>query len=241
MTNTEKLDKYLSGELSSAERKKLEIELESNSDLQSQLNTLKMQKSYLKTDDKFKSSRNVIQNISDEFKIGESEKPSDFKLIYLLPVAVAASLLVALFVLPLNVSSDADKLFRQHYQPASISLVEKGTSDDELRLNAQSNFNSKNYTNAEKYLTELSAIEKDNLDISFYLAIAKIGAQDYNSAISLLKTLEEEGIYSAGAKWYIALANLELDNQDEAKSYLNQIPESSSYYSQARTLLQALK
>lgn len=239
MIDTELLDKYLTENISVEDKKRVEDALESDSELRAKLSMLKIQKSHLKSHDDFQKSKQLIQQIGQEFS-SPINKHSNFKLLYMLPFAATACLLLAFFFLPIQLHKSSEDLFAQYFEPSKISLIKRSLQDGDIQLKAQQAFNNADYRQANEYLVQLATGNNNDLDIQFYLAIAKIGSEDFNSALAILQELEQEQVYAAGAKWYAALSHLKLENTERASSLLQSIPETSSYYTRAASLLESL-
>lgn len=244
MIEDSKLDKYLSNQLTSDERSTLEKELESSEELKHRLKVLKSQKSFLKNQEAITKSKSAISDISQEFRqqLQAPEVKKTSKMIYLIPSAIAALLIVGLFIRPLITATDtsATALFAEYFQPTQLSLLTKNDSNNELLQNAQLTFNQENYTEAIDHLTELIDREPANDQYRFNLAVAELGAGQSNQAISKLEQFYKHPLYGSAALWYSALSHLKLENMVNAKTSLNAISNDSSYYETAQQLLKKL-
>jgi len=200
---------------------------------------------YLKTDDDFVKAKKAIDNIGKEFKPIAShehaQSTSNFKLIYLLPAAVAACILLGVVLRPMFDSVGTQDHFSTYFQPSDISLLTRGAGSENIRSKAQAAFNDRKYDDASIHLSQLLQKDPSNLDIQFYLAIANIGSEKYDGAIKLLDSLEDQATYRPGANWYKALLHLKQSNTVEAIRLLNSIPAQSSYHNNAVELLEQLK
>lgn len=238
------LEKYLSNQLTPEERTSFEVELDTNENLKLRLKILKSQKSYLKNQEAITRSRSAISDVSQEFRkqFQAPEVKKTSKIIYLIPSAIAAMLIVGLFIRPLITATDTSSsaLFADYFHPTQLSLLTKNDSNNELLQNAQITFNQENYTEAIGHLTELIDREPANEQFRFNLAVAELGAGQSNQAITKLEQFYEHPLYGSAALWYAALSYLKLENIVNAKTSLNAIPTDSSYFEAAQQLLKKL-
>lgn len=236
------LDKYLSNQLNTDERAKVEELLSKDEDVKLRLKLLKSQKTFLKNQDAITNAKSAIQGVSEEFRQSElnTEVKGKGKMRYLIPLAIAATLLLGLFIRPLITSTDTSSLFNEYYQPAQLSLLTKSDANTELKQKAQLAFNQENYQEAVGYLNALLKEDSTNEQLLFNLSIAELGANSYETSILRLQSLLTHPVYGPGAHWYSALANIKLDNMENAISLLNEIPSQSSYYSSAQDLVKKL-
>lgn len=237
------LDKYLSNELNADERLKVEELLSKDEAIQLRLKLLKSQKAFLKNEDAKQKAKSAIESVSEEFKQNDlsTSVKGRSNLRYLIPIAIAATLLLGLFIRPLITSTDTSSLFSEYYQPAQLSLLTKGDTNAELKQKAQLAFNQQNYHEAVSYLTDLVNDDPSNEQLVFNLAIAELGANQFAAANSRLQSLRVHPVYGPGAHWYSALATIKMGNKENAITLLNNIPSQSSYYTSAQDLLQKLK
>lgn len=237
------LEKYLSNQLTPEERTSFEAELDTNENLQLRLKILKSQKSFLKNKDAISNSKSAIHDISQKFRQQDDGKlvKKRNNLIYIIPSAIAALLLVGLFLRPLISATDTSTLYTEYFQPTELSLLTKSEANDELQQSAELSFNQKNYTEAIAHLNKLIEEDPTSQLYVYSLAVAKLGAGQNAQAISELEQFKSHPLYGSAAQWYSALAHLKMDNVDAAKSLLNNISSQSSYFSSARQLLKDLK
>ena len=239
------LDKYLSNELSAQDRSAVELALSKDDALSLRLQLLKSQKTFLKNQDAITEAKTAIADLSQEFRESKVEPSSPNikrRLFYLIPAAVAALLIIGLFIRPLisSTNTSASEFFGQYFEPAQLSLLTKSDSNTKLMQSAQLAFNQKQYSEAIVHLKELLSNDPTNEQYIFNLAIAELGVSDHDVSLSRLQPLLDHPIYGSGATWYSALAHLNVDDIEKTMLFLNKIPSQSSYYKSAQALLLGL-
>lgn len=256
--STEQFEKYTSGKLIGKEKSDFEASLARNPTLQEQYDVYIMQQSYLQTQKQKAIVKQSMDNALQEFKQehkgkvqGESgnviEMPKEevrkqSMLYYLIPAAVAAMLILGLFIRPLfdATSSSGNDLYANYFNPDAISLQTRSTNAASI-LKAEQAFNAKNYELAYQQFENLSdEANGGDPQLQFYQGISALGAGNLDEGKQILEPLLTHSVFGAGSRYYLALLMIKQDDIANAKQSLGQIPSISSYYKTAQELLQKL-
>jgi len=254
----EKIEKYLSEELSGEEQKKMEQLIAQDSTLKKEVSLHKDLASFL-SDTKGIELEAQLSTIGEEYAEKYKQNP---KLLTLETVQksrrwiswmAAASLL---FVLTLgwwyNQSGvNTQQLFAAHYEVYISDELERSNSTVllsplETGLNAY---------NKEAYKVAITVLEQayqvaetprnNHTTILFHLAMSHLELKSYAAAAAYLNQIVnfKKGSYTQQAYWYLALINLREGNISDSKIALQQLLEISTkgkYAQQAQELLKEI-
>ncbi|WP_298314157.1 hypothetical protein [uncultured Aquimarina sp.] len=245
MTPEEKYELFerkISDELSNKEEETLSRIIEEDQVVAEEFRTYKEWSSYLD------ANLNLEQNQSDLEqnlkKVGDSffeKKPAkkETKVIKMpsLIYAVAASVAIVLGVYTFTKSGPT---YNDFAAIPELSITERG-SEDGIGKKAEVSFNSKNYQEAEKYLSELLKNDNSNSEYLFYLGIALVEQDKYDKASGIFEKLQEgTSVYKYKAIWFEALNQLKQKNMGRCAKLLKLLPQEAEDYQQAQKLLKKL-
>tara|TARA_R110002049_G_C9169428_1_gene561757 strand:+ start:25 stop:750 length:726 start_codon:yes stop_codon:yes gene_type:complete len=124
--------------------------------------------------------------------------------------------------------------------PPTISLVQRGSADA-LAKKAENAFNSKSYTEATDYFSELLRNDSNRLELLLYRGIAQIEIGAYDNANKDLEEVASSmSVYKNEALWYKALSLLKQKKYAACKLVLVEIPPTADEYDKAQDLLNKL-
>ena len=159
---------------------------------------------------------------------------------------VAASfigVLIATYFFSVQQSSH-ETLFAENFEPYRnvIQPIVRGIVSDDLKTQAFTSYEKKEYKKAIQLFSEIQKTEMDSY-YTFYKANSFLALDNTNKAISsFIEYIDSEGEFKDKATWYLALAYLK-DKQDEkAITIFQKISDSKSYnHEKALPLLKKLK
>ncbi|SEL22614.1 hypothetical protein SAMN04487910_2081 [Aquimarina amphilecti] len=246
MTPEEKYELFerkISGGLSVKEQEVLSRILREDESIAEEFRLYQEWSSYLETNLNVEEERSDLEknlkNISNSFF---EKKPlkKEYKVIKIpsWTYAVAASVAILLGVYMAFNENDAS--YNDFASIPELSIIER-SSGGELIKKAEKTFNSKNYLEAEKYLSELLKNNDDNSEYSFYLGIALVEQNKYDKASEVFGKLQKgTSVYKYRATWFEALNQLKQGKKDKCKVLLELLPNEAEDYQQAQKLLKKI-
>jgi len=157
---------------------------------------------------------------------------------------------VGVFLIFYNTSTN-EKLFSRYFDPYENDLVMSSRSDQmpdvladlkpeqvEKIITGMKNYDRGKFEKASQYLDQDFIKEKD--EIRFYLALSQLADGQDTQAINNLERLVKipQFRYNKEVSWYLALALLKTEKEDESRTLLVQISKSNSPFSRkAKALL----
>ena len=188
----------------------------------------------------------IDQQVTAMSKTTEPEQKGSTFLLLRLAAGFALVLAAAFLLWPSDPS--AEQLFAANFEhlPSAVANtnLERGTTEaEDWKSKAFLAYEQKNYEQAipnfETYLANTTDFESQ-----FYFGIALLGEGYAQKAINQLKGVKNNppsDVYGEYATWYLALAYLQVDEVENAKSLLQLLSENSAdYQEQAKKLLNAL-
>lgn len=244
----ERITAYIDGSMQPAEVFAFEKDLETNSELKEQLllyqeleQTLGRSGAEIKKENEL---RNTLSGISKEFKTpAKTVRMKDYK--FWLSVAAGFIILFVSYFL-LNDKPDTNTLYAEYAVHYPLSMNRGGgdsipDAQKKLLQNAVSDFNNKNYAKALESLNPLLALDSADTELLLASGICNMETGKFNKALQIFSTVENKSsLFSARAKWYIALTMLAQKNTEACKKILQTIPPDADTYKQAQELLEKL-
>lgn len=239
------IEKYLAGELDAKEQQNFERQLESDPDLQKELDLHDDLSNRLKGE-KIHDFRKVLQAVDQDWQAPHQDpqkRPILFRLPYI--AAIAASLLLAVlayqFLQTPSMPSNSE-LFATYFEPYNMVLNERSENDNPnaVLLNAAVvAYSTKDFVQAAKQFSSLIEKVPENKAYAFYAAQAELAVNNSAKAIPLFRQLSSEGDHPFVelSRWYLALAFLQEGNVVEAKKQLETIKSGQDKFAEAQTLL----
>ena len=246
----EKIEAFVSGEMTSQEQSAFEQQLQTDPILKQQWQVYNQLHEHLTNKQSVEAGeillKNTIQEAIDEHKaataITAKAIPMRKKLLLSLSSAAAVVLLVlvvriAFFAPPVNGST----LYAQYSGFEKLSVTNRGNEEDSLLKIAVEYFNNADYKHAvpalDMYLRKNPAQSRYQLAKGY--ALVQIG--DYVvGEQDLLQVENGSSSYVSDAKWYRALSRLKQDKTEEAKDILKKIESGEEHYIKAQEILKKL-
>lgn len=248
---TDRIEAYLLGELSPAEREAFELEMKDNPELLDAVEEMKaLQEELVALErEQFVDQLNQIRTELEEGEVQQTDQdtssptdpPPSVRKMPRWYFAAAAGLL--LLIIPMYLLlKPSDSLFEQYFTPYEDLYSNRGSAEEEIKL-ALKDYNDGQFkTSLPHFDAYLEQVPSDS-EAVFYAGIAHLGAGQSQEASQLLETVTANGfLYQIQAKWYLALSYLESDMSDQAKTILKELANSTnSYQNKAAELLKKLE
>ncbi len=258
------IEDYLHGRLSESDKVAFESLMEENDNLNQEVQELRELMHFIGEDDdalEFEvTDKSTHEKYVNYFESEESEKLNDLleevfadpnetgkvisinrkPFIYKL---IAAMLVIALgipFVLKI-ISTSPNKLYSANFIVEDIEWVEKGV-ENELKSQAEFAFNAKDYVAAKESLEEIVALEANNYEAIYYLALCNQKLEDFDQAkIEYQKITASSSLLKNDAFWNLTLIELKEKNYTAALENLGKIAKDKKYDQKKLKLEKKLK
>ncbi len=247
MDNYEKIEAYLQGELSDAERVQFQQELDADEALMAQFKTYQLADGYLQNEQRINKGEAALRNSINE--IITQQKATELQPAKLLTIkkrwlytAVAAAACIALFIILQPVlfkkSIDAQTLYAEFALFEKFSPVRGISPTDSLLKTGGLQFNNKQYTEAINSFTQYLNSKPNEPKYQLARAFALIETSQFAQAeIDLLNVEKGTSAYTSQATWYRALSLLKQQKITDCIKVLQTISADSDMYKQAQELL----
>jgi len=240
MTDTDTLiEKYLYKELSKAEIKEFEQRLDSDAEFADEVQLRSV--IFAKTKSDFKQQLKATHQKS-KVNPASNRTAKLTSLHYIKRIAAVLILGVLVFVLSRYIGSpETTNLVDNHIaQTHDAPITLKGENDDAAAWKAAKDAYKKG--DYEAAIREIEKIKSPETEQQFYLGLAYLYNKNYDKSIAQFESIiqQNDANYSPTSKWYISLAYLKNNQPEQAKKYLQQIPEDAWKYKEAQELLNTL-
>ena len=242
----EDIEDYLNDEMDESARKAFEAQLSSNQALQQELVLQQTLRAGIRD-----KGNQLLKEKLKRFHQEEINNSSDSDSAKVIPLArrpivrimaAAVTLLVValayyLFQAP---GTDTD-LFAANYEPYAISLVQRGTAQEQLTT-ADGLYREGQFSEAQALLESLEAELGDAPKVSMALAICYIETDQLEKAQNKLNELYDNPLYQDKVQWYLALIALKNKQPAIARAELEKLSQdqNSNYQDRAKNLLRKL-
>ena len=214
---TDKLVRYLDGELSEAERKTLQTELENDTTMQQELDNLILTKSVIKNYGLAQKVNGIHASMMQEMAMHVPATKAVVRTLPKMIIRIAATIiiLVGLFGLYQYLSVSPGNLYYDQYTAYQVATMRGATAANPL----QKAYSEKRYV---EVITSYKQMANPTADEQFLTAQAYLANADYNNAIVLFKAIIQKnkatntGMLNDDAEYYLALSYLK--NGDTAKA-----------------------
>jgi len=243
MNNTERIDRFLRGELPADEKKALETELSQNADLATELALQKDMETFLRKQSQRAALRDQLRAVGGEF-FQPTEKAEPGRIVSLprrqtlrWVIGIAATvtlLLVARFLLQPN-------LYDQFAQHPPLAMIEKSNEVQDNLAAMEAAFNQQDYARALPLLEAYQRQKPEDLQVELYLGICWLETQQYAKANTVFQKISQtESSFKDYGQWYLALSYLKQGNKTACRKILLEVPAESEFAAKAQKLLKRL-
>lgn len=247
--NLELIHKYLNREMTNQEHAAFELRMLKEPALAEEVALQKDMIAFSKTENKAIKARHTIKDIGETYRPKTDEKKSiktqsnKSKLRYLIPLSIAALLLVGFFIsqtmIPQRMSSE--EIYAEYTDISNLSFATRSDENDELLLSAQNAFNSKDYELAINQFEKIIASNPNNLKALYYQAYAKINSDNIEGGRQDLIKLLDNLQYKNSALYQMGLSFIKTKEYNIAILNLEKIESSSNHYTEAQELIKMLQ
>lgn len=147
--------------------------------------------------------------------------------IFIIGLSILTALAVFWFWKQQNISEQIEstepaQIFASYYEPYSSNMsTRNGNNVDEAYQNAIKAYDDEKYSEAIESLTQRIADQSDDIPTQLLLgnSYLNVSPPETQKAIELFQQIAEgdSDLYAMTAKWYLALAHLQVDQMEEAK------------------------
>lgn len=244
MNNTEKIDRYLRGELPEADKNAFEADLNQSAELAAELALQKDMEQFLRKQDRRAALKGQLENMGSEFFQNTAPKETG----RIVPLrrnqtmrwVIGLAATVAL-VLVARFSIFQPNLYAQYGQYPPLAMIEKSNTAQDNLAAMESAFNQKDYAKALPLLQTYVQEKPEDIQAQLYLGICLLETGKYATARDLFTNISSgESSFVDYGQWYLALSYLKEGNKAECRKVLQQVPAESEFAQKAQDLLKRL-
>lgn len=248
--NLELIHKYLNSEMTNQEHAAFELRMLKEPELAEEVALQKDLIAFSNIENQTKKAHLTIKQVGEEFRpnhkekiILEKEESKTSKLIYWMPISIAALFLVGFFInqlmLPIQLSSQ--EIYSQYATVSHLSFASRSTENNNLLITAQNAFNEKNYNLAVAEFEKVLMVSPNNLKALYHQAYSKIMIDDIIGGRKDFTSLLENPQYRNSALYQLALSFVKTDQYNDAIPFFEKIESSSNHYENAQQLIELIR
>ena len=242
------IDRHLDGELSGPELNWFEKELDSNSDLQSELKLQKELNEALGQDDilDLREKLNVIHEMVDP----EPKRKKIKKTLSENWAGIAAASVVILVAIgfllsnSINPVQTGEELFDQYYEPYIVPTNYRSATDiNNVFHKALVEYGNQDYQKALLLFEKVLLKDESRMDVTLLTGISNLEIENYNSANNSFQKVinHDDNLFIEQAGWYLALCYLKTGELEKANlQFEKMITDNSLYKVAAEDILNKL-
>jgi tetratricopeptide (TPR) repeat protein len=241
---TARIEKYLDGQMSAEERADFEKKISENPVLKEELQLHREMRRFLTKRDRRLQLEQQLQQIGTEYfpqhssQTGKTRgKLTPVLRRYWAVMAAAASfalLITAYFLF-------RTPLYDQFATHPPLALVEKSATQEQLRYEAETAFNSQHYEQAAVLLEQLLRNHPDDDLIRIYLGIAQMEVGKIQEARKLFaEVASEDPAIRDFAQWNLVLSYLKTGDKERCRELARSFSQDSPYFEKAQKLLKKI-
>jgi tetratricopeptide (TPR) repeat protein len=249
MLDIERIDNYLLNYLDSTERFNFEEQLSEDSNLavefhlNNEINNAIVESDVMKV-------RSTLSTIIEENQ--QSSKIRKLipdhvkgKPIRFIGAAASVAALISAGFLNLNHEDvNAEKLFREAYQPYEATGLFRSVTTTNPAINGVDCYNAHRFDEAISQFTLVLNDNREHPMSNFFMGLCYMEKTQFEKASSYFQNVinEKDNLFIEQAQWYLALSMLGSKNENDAYRLLNQIVNTNGYYHRnAKDLLKKLE
>lgn len=240
MKRSERIQRYLDGEMSEEELKSFRQDLLRDPELIAELDLHRIVEDGIRNRDELEFRRKLEDSYT-VFRLKQEEQKKlsgRKKLIIQLSSAIAAVLIIGLFFILDSEPLTKDHLFEEYYASMEFDFTSRSVNEDKddpnllggVRSYIERDFQISRLR-LEDYLNTASGNEQTAY---FFLGLSHIELGNYSDAEFYLKRVAqgEFSYYREHSKWYLALTYLKMNNLDEAEKIFREFASERSVYNE---------
>jgi tetratricopeptide (TPR) repeat protein len=243
------ISRYLDGEMNADEVKAFEVQMQTDAELQSEVQlysevneTLKMK---LHPGENEMALRNTLEEMRTQYFSKEviSGRPKARVVSFKRTRWITAVAAVFIGIVMLTVWSPWKKedLYQQYAAIQMPGVVERGAAADSSLKKATDNFNEKKFAAAVPQFEAVLKNDPQNSFANYYYAIALLeSGQTERSRNELMQLYNGTSLFRYDAAFYMALSYLKEKDKTNCIVWLNKIPADAGLYGKAQELLKKL-
>jgi len=234
---SEFIDRYLDKDMSGPELKWFEKELDSNSDLQSELKLQKELNEALGQNDilDLREKLNTIHEMVDP-------EPKRIRIkrtisVYWTGIAAASAVILVVigFLLSnfINPKQTAEELFYQHYEPYVVPTNYRSAAEiNNVFHKALVEYRNQDYQKALQLFEKVLFEDESRMDVTLLTGISYLEIENYIGANSSFNKVinHNDNLFIEQAEWYLALCYLKMGELEKAKLQFGKMITDNSLY-----------
>ena len=240
MSDFELIEEYLSGKLSTEDKKKFRTRLLNDPAFNHEFQELKEIRLHVR-----QNARVEIKNLFDEFETSiEKEETTKDQTVMKKVISIAASIILIAAISYIGLTDfnppSNQELFDEHFTSyVGLTGQVRGAAEEmTLEKQALNAYDGGDYISSEEMLSQLVASEPNAMNY-FYLGMSQLELGKTEDAVKNLNTvINNYSSFKEQAKWFLALSHLKNEDEDAALGTLaNIISSKSEYQEKAEELL----
>ena len=191
--------------------------------------------------DEEKELANTLQQLNRKYILpGSNVRQGNFKKWLAAAAAILVIVLGTVYILT-NKKTTPEKLYAGYAEHTAIKIQLRGNTADSLAGLAADKFNNKQYGEALPLLQAYVKQRPDDIQMHISLGICYLEMNRFTDAEQIFSMIASgKTAYAETASWYLALTALKQKDIEKCRSILNRIPQTSTWYNKARSLLEEL-
>ncbi len=233
----ELIEQYLAGELEGEALRDFEAQLKSNPDLAKAVGEQRLTHKAVDIYAQIKTKEQV-KSLHEQVRQGRRRQRT-----LMIPLAASIALLIAvgLWLFSGNNTPTTDELVAANFDLYPNRITTMGETDSLLAI-AMEAYEEKEFETALRVFSEMPNDLPEAALIHLYGGVSYLGLHEPDNALLVLGRIGEDSPYREAARWYEALAYLEKQQTEEARTVLEQIVQEGAFPGEkARILLGELK
>lgn len=226
----ELIERYLGDSLDAEKRLQVEQRLASEPEFKRRMEMMReLNTMYSSETEDFRA---LLEHTYQEYAQKEPQT-TVFRRYWLVAASVTITLLIATYFLLLNNAADPQQLYAENFSlPPDNLTVRAELPEQELINAAMENYTNGQHQQASALFEQALEAQPDSVPLLFYSAVNFMALEETAQAVSQLNNVIAQGNsnYLMPARWYLALACLQSNQEAEAIEILNELQSSSSSY-----------
>ena len=243
------IEKYLDQKMSTGERQQFEEQLKNDPALKEELELHRQVSATLKGE-KVHELRSILTDVDKNWGTEKTSQKGVARTInFRRVIAIAATVLLLVMAYQMffigGQSISNEQLFADNFQPYQMLLSQRNLSAEEKNAtleNAISAYSKGDFQTASDAFQLLSENEPDDISYQFYSAVAQLGAEKNETAITIFSNIisTQSNPFKEQSQWYLALAYLQIEKTDDATKALQTIQKGQYKHKEAQQILKQL-